>query len=166
MNALYPTLGGGIAVYTIKGPEQDEEFLLFLSVVTFMGAVLVAISLGGVFNTVLLETRQRTREMAVLKALGMSPRQVIAMVLASVVPVGLVAGLLGVPLGLALQRAVIAYMAEVAGSTAVPETTFAVFAPAAFIGLSLAGLAIALAGAYLPAQRAARAAIAPVLQAE
>ena len=165
-NALYPTLGGGIAVYTIKGPEQDEEFLLFLSVVTFMGAVLVAISFGGVFNTVLLETRQRTREMAVLKALGMSPRQVIAMVLASVVPVGLVAGLLGVPLGLALQRAVIAYMAEVAGSTAVPESTFAVFAPVAFIGLSLAGLAIALAGAYLPAQRAARAAIAPVLQAE
>ena len=64
------------------------------------------------------------------------------------------------------MAAVIAYMAEVAGSTAVPESTFAVFAPVAFIVLSLAGLAIALAGAYLPAQRAARAAIAPVLQAE
>ena len=165
-SALYTNLGGGIALYTIKGPEQDAEFLLFLSVVTFMGVVLVAISFGGVFNTVLLETRQRTRELAVLKALGMSPRQVVGMVLASVVPVGLVAGLLGVPLGLALQRAVIAYMGEVAGSTAVPESTFAVFAPVAFIGLSLAGLAIALAGAYLPAQRAARASIAPVLQAE
>ena len=32
--------------------------------ITFMGVVLVAISLGGVFNTVLLETRQRTRELA------------------------------------------------------------------------------------------------------
>lgn len=165
-DAVSTTLGADIALYTIDGPQEDAEFLLFLSVVTFMGVVLVAISLGGVFNTVLLETRQRTREMAVLKALGMSPAQVVAMVLASVVPVGLVAGLLGVPLGLALQRAVIAYMAEVAGSTAVPESTFAVFAPAAFIGLSLAGLGIALAGAYLPAQRAARAAIAPVLQAE
>jgi ABC-type lipoprotein release transport system permease subunit len=33
-------------------------------------------------------------------------------------------------------------------------------------GLALTGLAIAVVGAYLPAQRAARARIAPVLQAE
>ena len=59
------------------------------------------------------------------------------------------------------NEAVIAYMAEVAGSTAIPESSFAVFAPAAFLGLALAGLAIALAGAYLPAQRAARAADRP-----
>ena len=39
-----------------------------------MGVVLVAISIGGVFDTVLLETRQRTREMAVLKAIGLTPR--------------------------------------------------------------------------------------------
>ena len=31
---------------------------------TLLGAVLVAISLGGVFNTVLLETRRRVRETA------------------------------------------------------------------------------------------------------
>jgi ABC-type lipoprotein release transport system permease subunit len=41
-----------------------------------------------------------------------------------------------------------------------------VFAPLVVIGLALAGLVIAAAGAYLPAQRAARARIAPVLQAE
>ena len=85
-----------------------------------MGIVLVAISLGGVFNTVLLETRQRTREMAVLKAVGLTPAQVVAMVLASVVPVGLLAGLLGVPLGLAFQRAVLTYMGEVAAQTRDP----------------------------------------------
>jgi putative ABC transport system permease protein len=149
-DALSTTLGADVALYTIDAPQEDAEFLLFLSVVTFMGVVLVAISLGGVFNTVLLETRQRTREMAVLKALGMSPAQVVAMVLASVVPVGLVAGLLGVPLGLALQRAVIAYMAEVAGAPPFQRAPSRSFAPAAFIGLSLAGLGIALAGAYLP----------------
>ena len=55
---------------------STQSFVLFLSVITFMGIVLVVISLGGVFDTVLLETRQRTREMAVLKALGMAPRQV------------------------------------------------------------------------------------------
>ncbi len=144
----------------------DEGFLLFLSVITFMGIVLVAISLGGVFDTVLLETRQRTRELAILKALGLSPRQVIVLVVSSVLPVGLIAGLLGVPLGLVFQRAALAYMGQVAAGTRVPERTFDVLVPATMVGLALTGLAIATIGALVPARRAAQARIAPVLQAE
>jgi putative ABC transport system permease protein len=83
--------------------------------------VLVSISFGGVFNTVLLETRQRAREMAVLKAIGMAPRQVVALVVASVVPIGIVAGLLGVPIGLAFQRGVLSYMGETFANTNIPE---------------------------------------------
>jgi putative ABC transport system permease protein len=163
---LMGTTGGGVGAYTIEDSTADEEFLLFLSVVATMGIVLVAIAFGGVFNTVLLETRQRTREIAVLKALGMAPRQVIAMVVASVIPVGLVAGLLGVPLGLAFQRAVISYMGTVVGGSGIPDSSFDVFGPIFLTVLALGGLAIAATGAYLPAQRAARARIAPVLLAE
>jgi putative ABC transport system permease protein len=157
---------GQIEAFTINDSSSDPEFLLFLSVVTFMGVVLVAISLGGVFNTVLLETRQRTREMAVLKAVGLTPSQVVSMVVASVVPIGVVAGILGVPLGMVFQRAVISYLGATAGGTRIPESTFDVFPPVAVVGLALVGLAIAAVGAYAPAQRAARARIAPVLQAE
>jgi putative ABC transport system permease protein len=158
--------GLGVASYTLSDTSEDEEFLLFLSVIALMGIVLVVISLGGVFNTVLLETRQRTRELAVLKAVGLTPRQVVAMVVASVVPVGLLAGLAGVPVGIAFQRAVIGYLGQTAARTAVPESTFEVLAPVVVAALVLSGLAIAVVGAYLPAQRAARARIAPVLQAE
>ena len=164
--ALATATNHQVSASTMDDSDLDASFLLFLSVITFMGAVLVVISLGGVFDTVLLETRQRTREMAVLKALGLTPRQVIAMVVASVVPVGLVAGLLGVPLGIVFQRAALGYMGQVAAQTRVPESTFDVYGPLAIAGLALAGLAIAVIGAYLPAQRAARARIAPVLQAE
>ena len=128
--------------------------------------VLVVISLGGVFDTVLLETRQRTREMAVLKALGLTPRQVIAMVVASVVPAGLVAGLLGVPLGIVFQRAAPRVHGPGGGADPGPREHVRCLRPAGDRGLALAGLAIAVIGAYLPAQRAARARIAPVLQAE
>jgi putative ABC transport system permease protein len=131
-----------------------------------MGIVLVAMSLGGVFNTVLLETRQRTREMAVLKAVGLTPGQVVLMVVSSVVPVGLLAGLLGVPPGLAFQRAVLSHLGATAARTRLPESTFDEVAPIFVVVLALAGLAIAAAGAYLPAQRAARSRIAPVLQTE
>jgi putative ABC transport system permease protein len=164
--ALQAAGGYGIAAYTPTDSSEDEEFLLFLSVITLMGLVLVAISVGGVFNTVLLETRQRTREMAVLKAVGLSPAQVVVMVLSSVVPVGIIAGLLGVPLGLAFQRAVLTYLGQTAAQTAIPESTFDVLGPLLVVGLLLSGLAIAIVGAFAPAQRAARARVAPVLQAE
>jgi putative ABC transport system permease protein len=157
---------GAVGTYTLGDSTQDEEFLLFLSVVAGLGIVLVVMSFGGVFNTVLLETKQRTRELAVLKAVGMAPRQVVAMVIAAVAPIGLVAGLLGVPIGLALQRAVLSYMGETFANTNIPERSFDVFGPVLLALLTLGGLAIAAVGAWLPAQRAARARIAPVLQAE
>jgi putative ABC transport system permease protein len=88
------------------------------------------------------------------------------MVLASIVPPGIVAGLVGVPLGLAFQRAVLSYMGQVAAKTGIPETAFDVFGPVLLGGLLAAGLVIAAAGAFGPAQRAARAPIAAVLQTE
>jgi putative ABC transport system permease protein len=156
----------GIQVFIEGQSTIDESFLLFLSVVGLMGIVLVVISLGGVFNTVLLETRQRSRELAVLKAIGLTPAQVTTMVVASIVPVGLLAGLIGVPLGLLAQRAVLGYMGQVAAKLDIPPSVFDVFAPLAIVGLALLGLGIGVLGALLPAQRAARARIAPVLQAE
>jgi putative ABC transport system permease protein len=156
----------GIGVSFEGETRIGESFALFLSVVGLLGIVLTVISLGGVFNTVLLETRQRTRELAVLKAIGLGPRQVIAMVLASIVPLGILAGLIGVPIGIAAQHAVLVYMGDVAAKTDIPSVIFDVFPPLAFLGLALTGLGIAVVGAWLPAARAARAPIAPILQAE
>jgi putative ABC transport system permease protein len=163
---LGDAIGRGVQVFVQGDSSSDASFLLFLAVVGVLGAVLVVISLGGVFNTVLLETQQRTREIAVLKAIGMSPTQVVAMVLASIAPVAITAGLIGVPLGLLAQHVVLTYMGEVAAGTDIPAATFDVFTPVMFVILGLSGLAIGAAGAYLPARRAARARIAPVLQAE
>ena len=155
-----------VQVFLENASGEDTSFTLFLGVIGLMGIVLTAMSLGGVFNTVLLETRQRTREMAVLKTLGMSPNGVVTMVVASVIPLALLAGLIGVPLGLLAQRAVLTYMGEIAVKTRIPPASFDVFSPAALLALALTGLAIGAAGAFVPARRAARARIAPVLQAE
>lgn len=146
--------------------SSDASFVLFLTVTGFLGVVLVVTSLAGVFNTVLLETRQRSRELAILKTIGLTPNQVITMIVASVAPVAIVAGVVGVPLGLAAQRAVLTTMGQVAAATAIPESVYDVFPGATLVGLALAGLAIGVVGAVLPAQRVARAPIAPVLAAE
>ena len=165
-SSLQDEIGPGAWVSIEGDSSGDASFLLFLSVVALLGIVLVGMSVGGVFNTVLLETRQRSREVAVLKAVGLTPAQVVAMVIATVVPVGLLAGVIGVPIGLAAQRLVLGYMGEVAAKTRIPEQVYDVFPFVVLVGLFLLGLAIGALGAYLPAQRAARASIAPILQAE
>jgi putative ABC transport system permease protein len=165
-SALQEAIGPGAYVSVQRDSTSDVSFVLFLSVVALMGAVLVAMSIGGVFNTVLLETRQRAREMAVLKAIGLTPAQVVTTVIATIVPVGLVAGAIGVPIGLIAQHVVLDYMGQVAAKTRVPGEVFDVFPPMLLLGLGLLGLVIGALGAFVPAQRAARSRIAPILQAE
>ena len=146
--------------------NSDQGYLLIEGVILVLGIVLVVISLAGVFNTVLLETRQRARETAVLKAIGMTPRQVVSMVIALVVPVGVLGGVVGVPLGIAAQHVVLQSMADAAAKTDLPQNVVDVLPLTAFALCCLTGLLIACAGAIVPAARAARAQIAPVLQAE
>ncbi|WP_406502675.1 ABC transporter permease [Streptomyces sp. NBC_01602] len=127
--------------------------------------MLVAVAALGVLNGVLLDTRERVREIGVHKALGMTPRQTIAMVITSVVVTGLVAGTLGVPLGVALHGWVIPAMGDSVGLR-LPGSVIAVYHGAELLPLALGGLLIATLGALLPAGWAARARTATALRTE
>jgi putative ABC transport system permease protein len=166
LGAIRDAVDGPLDTWTVTDSSSDTSFMLFLGVVGALGIVLVVMSIGGVLNTVMLETRQRTHEIAVLRTLGLGPAGVVAMVLWSIAPIAILAGLIGVPLGLAAQRVVLTYMGQVAAKLAIPDVTFDVFPVPALVLLGCAGLAIGIVGAWLPAQRAASTRIAPVLQAE
>ncbi|MFP3989915.1 FtsX-like permease family protein [Streptomyces sp. E11-3] len=127
--------------------------------------MLVAVAALGVLNGVLLDTRERVREIGVHKALGMTPRQIVAMVLTSVVVTGLVAGALGVPLGVTLHGWVFPAMGDSAGLR-LPDSVIAVYHGAELLPLALGGLLIAALGALLPAGWAARARTATALRTE
>ncbi|QWB26065.1 MULTISPECIES: FtsX-like permease family protein [Streptomyces] len=127
--------------------------------------MLVAVAALGVFNGVLLDTRERVREIGVHKALGMAPRQTVAMVLTSVVVTGLAAGALGVPLGVALHGWVLPAMGDSVGLR-LPGSVIAVYEAAELLPLALGGLLIAALGALLPAGWAAGARTATALRTE
>ncbi|MFB6777357.1 ABC transporter permease [Streptomyces sp. NPDC056352] len=127
--------------------------------------MLVAVAALGVLNGVLLDTRERVREIGVHKALGMTPRQTVAMVLTSVVVTGLVAGALGVPLGVALHGWVVPAMGDSVGLR-LPGSVITVYHGAQLLPLALGGLLIATLGALLPAGWAARARTATALRTE
>lgn len=127
--------------------------------------MLVAVAGLGVLNTVVLDTRERVHDFGVFKALGMSPKQTIAMVITSVTGIGLVAGVAGVPMGIALHDYVLPVMGHAAG-TKIPPQDLAVYHLPVLIPLILGGLVIATAGALLPAGWAARTRTATALRTE
>src|SRR5262249_45146996 len=109
---------------------------------------------------------EKARDFAILKAVGMTPRQVVTMVLASVSVLGVLGALVGIPSGITLHRYIVTVMGQIATSTGVPGLFFDVFGPAVLSVLALAGVLIAMVGSTLPAHWAARSQITEVLQAE
>jgi len=95
----------------------------------------------------------------------MTPRQTIAMVVSTVAGIGLVAGLIAVPAGVALHRYVLPVMGN-AAQTGLPASALDVYHTPELILLALAGLVIAVAGALAPAGWAARTRTASALRAE
>ncbi|MFE3829237.1 FtsX-like permease family protein [Streptomyces sp. NPDC059092] len=136
-----------------------------VAVVTFstvFTVLLTVVAALGVFNTVLLNTRERRRDLGMLKSIGMTPRQTVAMTVTSVAGLGAVGGALGIPLGIVAHRLVV----DNVGVIAFPESMKSVWHLPQLTGPVLAGVTIAVLGALVPARSAARLTIAEVLRNE
>ncbi len=156
----------GISTRLNRENGIDTAFILINSVLAGLAVVLTVIAAAGVFNTVVLNTREKARDIAILKAIGMMPHQVVLMVLASMLVFGLLGAAAGIPAGMVLHRNIVTVMGQIATSTGIPEIFFRVFDITLLAALAAAGIAIALLGAVLPAQWAARSRITDVLQSE
>jgi putative ABC transport system permease protein len=155
----------GCSHYNVSASGSSSRQLIIIGLIATLTLLLVAVAALGVLNTVVLQTRERVHDLGVFKAVGMTPRQMIAMVVCSVAGIGLAAGLIAIPAGVALHHYVVPVMGH-AGQTALPASVLAVYQPWELVLLAVSGLAIAVAGALLPAGWAARARTASALRAE
>lgn len=145
--------------------EQEGTILLLKAMAVLLTLMLVSVAGLGVLNSVVLDTRERVHDLGVCKALGMSPRQTVGLVLASVAGIGVVGGLVGVPAGFALHGLVLPVMGNAAG-TGLPPSVLDVYETSHLVLLGLAGVVIAVLGALLPAGWAARTRTATALRTE
>ncbi|MER5693978.1 FtsX-like permease family protein [Streptomyces mirabilis] len=136
-----------------------------ISSATVLTVMLSVVAAMGVFNTVVLSARERRRDLGMLKSIGMTPRQVTVMMVVSMAGLGLLGGLLGLPLGVAAYRVVVR-MTERSAHLAFPDRMLDVWHPGSMALQALAGVAIAALGAVIPARAAARQTIARVLHTE
>jgi len=153
------------AGYIAAGPQSGQFYLIADSLIAMLTLMMAVVAGLGVLNTVLLGTRDRVHDLGVFKAVGMTPRQVIAMVMCWIVAPAIVAAAIAIPVAAVLHSSTTTAMAN-AAYTAVPASFQNVYRPAEILLLALSGLAIAAAGALLPAMWAARSRTATALRAE
>lgn len=163
-NAVGAAAGDSIGGLQVT-PDDNAEFLAVISLIALLTILLTVVAGLGVLNTVVLQLRERVHDLGVFKSVGMTPRQAIAMVVCSVTLIGLVAGVVAVPLGVLVHHGVLPVMAHAANS-GLPPAVLAVYSWWLYILLALAGLVIAVGAALGPASWAARTRTAFALRAE
>jgi putative ABC transport system permease protein len=87
-------------------PVNDDagEAAILRPVVYSLAALLLFVGLVNLLATLLLTTRERVRDLGVLGAVGMTPRQVSGSLVSEQALVATLAGLVGLPLGLLIFR--------------------------------------------------------------
>ncbi|WP_405499134.1 FtsX-like permease family protein [Streptomyces niveus] len=155
----------GVTAQGRKAADGGEVILVLNALTAILTLMLVAVAGLGVLGGVVLDTVERVRDLGVYKALGMTPRQIVAMVLTSVALPGLAGGALGVPAGVALHAMVMPAMGHSAGLR-LPDSVIAVHGTPELLALGLGGVLIAVLGALPPAGWAARTRTVTALRTE
>jgi len=123
----------------------------------------------GVFNMIVLNTTERRVDHAILKAIGMSPRQFIAMATSPSVAIALLGIAVGLPLGAWLFHLLLTVLVG-AASVDIDTPLFSMGVmgvdPSSFVFVAVLSMTVAVAGALLPASWAAKSSVADALRAE
>nr|KEP22893.1 hypothetical protein DA06_14945 [Georgenia sp. SUBG003] len=147
-------------VVTVKDPaeftqEQQAQVAQILMLINAMLVLSVLIAVLGIVNTLALSVMERTREIGLLRAVGMSRRQLRRAVRLEAVLIALFGATVGLALGSAFGTSLISTMdTQGVTETAVPAVRLA--------GLIVIAGVVGVLAAVWPARRAARM---PVLEA-
>jgi putative ABC transport system permease protein len=116
----------------------------------------VLVSLFGIVNTLVLTVFERTRELGMLRAVGMTRRQVRRMIRYESVITALIGGALGIALGVVLGGLLAARIDFIVFSLPIGQ----------LIVFAIATILVGVLAAIFPARRAARLNVLEALQYE
>ena len=138
--------------------KEDQEMQQFLSMLYVLLALSVIVSIFGIVNTLVLSVFERTRELGMLRAVGMTRRQVRRMIRHESVITALIGAALGLPLGIGLAALLTRALEQFEIQFRVPTGQLILFAVVAIL--------VGIVAAVLPARRAARLNVLNALQYE
>jgi putative ABC transport system permease protein len=126
--------------------NQISGLSSILNILYVLLALSVVVSLFGIVNTFVLTVFERTRELGMLRAIGMTRRQVRRMIRHESVITALIGGVLGIVLGIVLGGLLVARVEFI--EFALPTAQIIIFA--------LLTIVVGIVAAIFPARRAAR----------
>ncbi len=139
--------------------KQGAMLASLLNLITALLVLAIVIALLGIVNTLALSVVERTRELGLLRAIGMRRGQLAQMIAAESVIIAVIGAVLGVALGLGLGAALAdAFTRAQQATVVVPGTQIAIYIGAAAVAGVLAAIA--------PARRAARLNVLDAIAAE
>ena len=159
INAQLGALSGG-GLEAVTGDTLTDEFQELIGTIAnivetalrVFAGVALAVGAFVIYNTFTITVAQRIREMALLRAIGASGRQVTVTVLAESLAIGVIASaigaLAGIGIGWSLLKLLSSFLGDLDMSLSLPQSTLA--------GGVILGTVITVVAAYLPARRGAR----------
>ncbi|MEV4278324.1 ABC transporter permease [Actinoplanes xinjiangensis] len=160
---LTPVLGGDYEVKTgdqlsaESSADLKEGMGFFNQILLGFAGIALFVGIFLILNTFSIVVAQRTRELALLRAIGASRRQVINSVLAEAVVVGLIASVLGLLAGVGAGAGLGALFSNMSGGMDLAPIGVPL---SAVISSFTVGILVTVVAAVMPALRASR--IAPV----
>src|SRR3954453_6120907 len=137
---------------------QIKQMEMLLNIVYALLGLSVIVSLLGIVNTLILSVFERTRELGMLRAIGMTRRQVRRMIRHESIVTALIGATFGIAVGMFLAGVVTPGLSKYGIVFAVPYLSLAAFGGLAVVAGMLA--------AILPARRASRLNLLQALQYE
>ncbi|HTI35602.1 MAG TPA: FtsX-like permease family protein, partial [Miltoncostaea sp.] len=137
---------------------STEDLTMILNMLYVLLALSVVVSIFGMVNTLVLAVHERTRELGMLRAVGMTRRQTRRMVRGESIVTALIGATVGLPLGIGMAALATRAMSEWDVSLTIPTTTLAWFVVIA--------IGVGVIAAVLPARRAAKLDVLRALQYE
>jgi putative ABC transport system permease protein len=150
--------GADLSTEAKFGKDRTKSFATFLSMIYVLLGFSVIVSLFGMVNTLVLSVFERTRELGMLRAVGMTRRQARRMVRHESVITALIGAALGLPLGIFLAALVTRALSQFDVEFSVPVPLLGIFAVIAIV--------VGIFAAILPARRASRLNVLNALQYE
>ena len=138
--------------------SRTKEFKLILNLLYVLLAFSVVVSLFGMVNTLVLSVFERTRELGMLRAVGMTRQQARRMIRHESVITALIGAALGIPLGVFLSLLMTQALSQYGVAFSLPVLPLVIFTLVAVVAGVLA--------AILPARRASRLNVLEALQYE
>ncbi len=142
--------------YVLTSDDVQAALNQFVDILTGMvfalGAVTLIASTFGIVNTQYISVLERTREIGLMKALGMSRRQVSRLFTYEAAWIGFIGGAIGI-----IVAAIVGMLLNpVINDQLGIEDNLIVFEPLQLVGLLLGLMAIAVLAGLLPARKAAK----------